>query len=489
MRSILSCLALMLMLLPTVSAQFIATDWTARDINDQEHNLYDILASGKSVIIDVSATWCGPCWSFHQKGTLHDVMEKYGPDGTDEIMVFFVEGDIATGMEDLLGNTSGSIGNWIEGTNYPILDNAAISNMLGVDAYPTLFRICPDRIVTEISTGWTADQIYQSVTSCPSISSEPKADFYSNQSRGCESLDVVFNDLTWPRADEYTWDFGDGNTSSEMEPTHTYDSPGQYEVKLTVKNEFGTNEKVVSNYVKVGNGGFEDIANVGAESKDVGSGRYFEGGHQALIFDVNEDMILHTVKVYSDKPDTRVIVLSDETGNLIRRREVWIEEGEHRIEINFDIPKGKNYQLGLHSDAYMWRNDGGATYPYEISNLVSIHSSTAGTEPLRYYYYFYDWEVSSAICSDDMVNVIEIDNESFTMSPNPASNLLKIETNISEKYDLSIYNMLGELVLRKNQINGEDLVDVRDLESGIHVVKISSENHKYVSSILITSSL
>ena len=36
----------------------------------------------------------------------------------------------------------------------------------------------------------------------------------------------VFNNVSW--------DFGDGNTSSENNPTHTYNSKGWYDVTLTV---------------------------------------------------------------------------------------------------------------------------------------------------------------------------------------------------------------------------------------------------------------
>lgn len=38
----------------------------------------------------------------------------------------------------------------------------------------------------------------------------------------------------------YTWYFGDGTTSNEQNPTHIYNQPGTYKVKLVVRNEIGT---------------------------------------------------------------------------------------------------------------------------------------------------------------------------------------------------------------------------------------------------------
>jgi hypothetical protein len=36
----------------------------------------------------------------------------------------------------------------------------------------------------------------------------------------------------------YSWDFGDGETSTEQNPSHTYDTAGTYQVTLTVSNDF-----------------------------------------------------------------------------------------------------------------------------------------------------------------------------------------------------------------------------------------------------------
>lgn len=43
----------------------------------------------------------------------------------------------------------------------------------------------------------------------------------------------------------------------------------------------------------------------------------------------------------------------------------------------------------------LYRNNTGATYPYQIPGLISITGSSAGA---AFYYYFYDWEVVKDPC-------------------------------------------------------------------------------------------
>jgi hypothetical protein len=131
----------------------IAPDFTATDINGVSHSLYaDYLELGKPVIIDVSATWCGPCWSFHNTHALKDLYLVYGPAGSGEIGVLFIEGDASTGQSDLEGNGN-TQGNWIAGTPYPIIDNAAAANILETPYYPVVYGVCPDGKIYEFGTG------------------------------------------------------------------------------------------------------------------------------------------------------------------------------------------------------------------------------------------------------------------------------------------------------------------------------------------------
>ena len=130
----------------------IAPDFTLTDINGQTHNLYSYLNQGKSVILDFSATWCGPCWDLHQEGTLKDLYNVFGPDGTDDLMVLKLECDPTTGLDDLNGTGPATVGDWLTGTPYPILDGEAVygvSEQYLVPGYPTWYTVCPAGTVTQ----------------------------------------------------------------------------------------------------------------------------------------------------------------------------------------------------------------------------------------------------------------------------------------------------------------------------------------------------
>jgi len=51
---------------------------------------------------------------------------------------------------------------------------------------------------------------------------------------------IWFEDLSRYQVTERLWDFGDGETSGQLNPVHTYASPGNYTVTLTVSSPNGT---------------------------------------------------------------------------------------------------------------------------------------------------------------------------------------------------------------------------------------------------------
>ncbi len=63
------------------------------------------------------------------------------------------------------------------------------------------------------------------------IYENPSAGIEIEAMNGCEPLEVSFNNTSSFSVD-YFWDFGDGTTSTESDPIHTYTSVGEYEVQL-----------------------------------------------------------------------------------------------------------------------------------------------------------------------------------------------------------------------------------------------------------------
>jgi gliding motility-associated-like protein len=79
----------------------------------------------------------------------------------------------------------------------------------------------------------------------------PSVDFVGNPLEGCRPLTVLFSSSTETQ-NTVLWDFGDGNTSSQNNPTHQYTNHGTYTVSLLVTSpNFCTNFLSYSNYVQV----------------------------------------------------------------------------------------------------------------------------------------------------------------------------------------------------------------------------------------------
>lgn len=75
--------------------------------------------------------------------------------------------------------------------------------------------------------------------------------FTVNDTVGCGSLNAIFN-CTVPNATSWSWNFGDGGTSTIKNPTHLYSSTGNYTITLTVTTTSGCNGTItLPNYIHV----------------------------------------------------------------------------------------------------------------------------------------------------------------------------------------------------------------------------------------------
>ncbi len=79
----------------------------------------------------------------------------------------------------------------------------------------------------------------------------PTADFTADRALGVAPLAVQFSDQSTGPITSWSWDFGDGVTSTLRHPSHTYGQPGTYEVSLTVTSPGRSDAEVRAAYVVV----------------------------------------------------------------------------------------------------------------------------------------------------------------------------------------------------------------------------------------------
>ncbi|AFV25370.1 cell surface protein [Methanolobus psychrophilus R15] len=114
----------------------------------------------------------------------------------------------------------------------------------------------PSHTYTEAGTYQVALQAYNSEgynstirTDYITVAIAPVADFGADVTSGAVPLAVNFTDTSSNAPTSWEWSFGDGNTSTDQNPTHIYVSAGTYNVSLNVTNVGGSNVSTQLSYI------------------------------------------------------------------------------------------------------------------------------------------------------------------------------------------------------------------------------------------------
>ncbi len=329
----------------------------------------------------------------------------------------------------------------------------------------------PAITIRQYSDGSVVDSGFTILWSCNQPVAAPVANFKADATTSCSGV-IKFTDLTTGGVNSWLWNFGDGTTSVQQHPAHTYTASGTYTVTLTATNGFGNNTSTKTNYITInrpaaptvaadsscGAASFTAVANssdsirwydasnnllyagnpfntgtltatttyyaeetviqpsfnAGPAGNTIGSGsNYTSNQTRALRFRVFKNSKLVSVLVYAQGDGYRTVQYRDSVGAVITEKTVFIPNGSSRVTLNLDLIPGGPYELGLRDTLNLYRNSTGAVYPYNDANgMVSITGNNAPNSS-TYYYFFYDWEVREQDCVSERTPV------TFTILPSP----------------------------------------------------------------------
>jgi thiol-disulfide isomerase/thioredoxin len=456
-----------------------APDFTATDLNGVSHTLSSYLAAGKTVIIDISATWCGPCWSYHSSHALAEFYKAYGPEGSDEVMVFFVEGDNATTVADLNGTGGNTQGNWVEGTPYPILNNATIADDYAITYFPTVYRICPDGLAYEIDQ-LTAVQLKANVNAnCGTLTGVTNhAEIEGSEVAMCSSDAVATATLanfgtnaitsatvllkengTTVNTANYTGNITQFNTATVTFPSGTYNMTSNYTVELT----------------------------------NVNSGAPFNSAYASADMSfVSAALVNNTVevKVYTDNypSETSWEIRNSATNAIVASGGPYQPGTDDQFGAggadalttkihSVTLPSGSNCYKVILNDAY----DDGFGYGTNPAGQYGMEIFSNGTSVLNLDLgnFGSTFTRDAAMKTDASSSVFELNTDALNVYPNPASDELFVQFEaLASEYTISISDLQGRMIYSSN-LNGVSgtqnvSVPVKEFSKGSYIVNVTS---------------
>ena len=196
----------------------------------------------------------------------------------------------------------------------------------------------------------------------------PLANFSSNVIEGYVPLDVQFNDLSENITERY-WNFGDGTSSTETDPIHTYSVAGTYTVKLTVSNEKGNDSKTAAINVLTpsSSSGGSSGGSSHSSSSGGGAGGSPEPARNVQVKELSQAFVASGKPVQFDfaKNATCVVYISFDAKRTFGKTTTIAEMLKGKSALVSELPSGEVYK-----SFNIWVGNGGIATSKNIENPI-----------------------------------------------------------------------------------------------------------------------
>jgi len=318
---------------------------------------------------------------------------------------------------------------------------------------------------------------------------------------------IVFTDETSGGTAPYTynWSFGDGGTSSNENPSNTYNTEGVYSVSLTVTdsdNENDTETKTdyitvigvpvvdfVADIITIEEGGSISFTDLSTNSPDSWAWT-FEGGTPETSIDQNPVIVYNTAGIYDV---TLVATNGAGDGSLTKTAYITVSNAAPVVDFSADfttIEEGGSISftdLSSNSpDSWAWTFEGGTPEtstdqnPVIVYNTAGIYDVTlvatngAGNGELN---------KTAYITILDPVGIYELDSAPKVIQSN--NRLLIKELNKDQSYKISVFNIKGSEVFSEKISRKAQFSIPEQFTSGLYIVQLQNENQLIKYKIII----
>ncbi len=307
-------------------------------------------------------------------------------------------------------------------------------------------------------------------------------------------------------ATQYFWSFGDGNTSTSINPTNTYADTGWYSVYLASNNDYCPGDTLVkTQYIHImSNSPVANFTN-NNDSVCIGDSIYFTnqssdadtylwlipGGNPA-----SSNLMSPAVK-FDTSGTYEVTLISSGPGGA----DTSIQS------INIVVAQSPIAAFGA-TDSTLILPNTTATFVNSSANADSYSwdfgdgNSATGTNPWNVYptnvaVYTVTLIAESNVCPNDtlvvtdMISVetgVGVEKHNFgevVIYPNPAENLLVVESSTNTLMFISIYDALGKLIYTKEKLEKKERINLSELSPGSYLVKLTTSTSIYAEKLII----
>jgi Zn-dependent metalloprotease len=295
------------------------------------------------------------------------------------------------------------------------------------------------------------------------------ADFNADVTNHCEApLRIAFNNLS-QNGLNFLWDFGDGNTSTAINPVHNYEDFGEYSVSLyTSSNGCGEDTNVKEKYIKLLENGpclhiMKQFALTTVEACE--GFVYGPGG-------VNSDYFSGANAVFTIySPNAKKIELRFILFDIVATSSTGCNNN------NISFYDGPNINSPRINSTYYCNN---IPVPDSISSSgeyisIRFNNITPNSKNNFGIHFKCSYDNSSDIINSELNNIY--------ISPNPTDDFIIIH-NVDHllKYSISIFDVYGKSLIN---IENNNKINCSQLSEGLYYMKLTSNDEQKTLKFII----